>query len=210
MRTLVIDTATEACSCAVLDDGELVAGEYVKLGRGHAERLVPMIAALPYRGRADEIWVNCGPGSFTGIRVGLSAAKALALAWDVPLSGYDSLALVAAIALSQNTGASHVGVAMHGGHGELFVQMFDKDGAPFNDLLSARPQDAAAHIEGAFVAGSGAETLGEVLENAAVLPLWPDARMAYLLPPDLRNLYPEPVYGRAPDATPMVTGPMQI
>uniref|UniRef100_UPI00359301A6 tRNA (adenosine(37)-N6)-threonylcarbamoyltransferase complex dimerization subunit type 1 TsaB n=1 Tax=Blastomonas sp. TaxID=1909299 RepID=UPI00359301A6 len=78
---LVIDAATEACSVALFERDALIASDHAVLGRGHAERLIPMIAALPERGRADTILVNCGPGSFTGVRVGLAAARALALAW---------------------------------------------------------------------------------------------------------------------------------
>src|SRR3546814_8204244 len=70
--TLVIDTATAACSVALIDDGRAVADRHEIVGRGHAERLLPMIAELPGGGRADEILVDVGPGSFTGTRVGRS------------------------------------------------------------------------------------------------------------------------------------------
>ncbi|MBC7985373.1 MAG: tRNA (adenosine(37)-N6)-threonylcarbamoyltransferase complex dimerization subunit type 1 TsaB, partial [Sphingomonadaceae bacterium] len=62
---LVIDTATEACSVALFDGEALVAERHEMVGRGHAERLIPMIAELPGKGRADRILVDCGPGSFT-------------------------------------------------------------------------------------------------------------------------------------------------
>ena len=80
-RVLAIDTATVACSVALFEDNALIASDYGEIGRGHAERLIPAIALLPDRGKADRILVNCGPGSFTGVRVGISAARALALAW---------------------------------------------------------------------------------------------------------------------------------
>ena len=66
----MIDCATPACSVALFEDEELISGTFEVLGRGHAERLVPMIADLPERGRASSIAVARGPGSFTGVRIG--------------------------------------------------------------------------------------------------------------------------------------------
>ena len=128
MRTLVIDSATEACSTALFEDGALVAGDYEILGRGHAERLVPMISELPDKGRAERIAVSLGPGSFTGVRIGLAAARALGLAWRAEVVGYPTLALVAAMARASHPGA--LTVCMTGGHGEWFVQDFGADGLP--------------------------------------------------------------------------------
>ena len=62
MRILVIESAPEACSVALCEDGALAAGSYRVIGRGHAEQLVPMIAELPGKGRADRIAVSLGPG----------------------------------------------------------------------------------------------------------------------------------------------------
>ena len=76
MRILAIETATEACSVALFEEGALVDARHEVLGRGHAERLVPMIAELPDRGRAEEIRVSLGPGSFTGVRIGVAVARA--------------------------------------------------------------------------------------------------------------------------------------
>ena len=75
MRTLVIDTATRACSVALFDGKQLLAAQHEVIGRGHAERLLPLIAALPNNGKADQIMVDVGPGSFTGIRVGSPPPK---------------------------------------------------------------------------------------------------------------------------------------
>ena len=93
MRTLVIDTATPALSVALFAGDALIGHAHEVIGRGHAERLLPAIAALPDGGRAERILVSCGPGSFTGIRVGIAAARALAFAWSADLIGYATLAL---------------------------------------------------------------------------------------------------------------------
>ena len=114
MLTLAIDSATEACSVALLEGDRLVAGDFRMLGRGHAEQLVPMIAALPGKGRARRIAVALGPGSFTGVRVGLATARALAFAWGAELVGYPTLALVGAMARAQCPGP--VAVARRRGH----------------------------------------------------------------------------------------------
>lgn len=199
MRTLVIDSATEACSVALLDGSDLVAGECRMLGRGHAEALVPMIAALPDKGRAGRIAVALGPGSFTGVRVGLAAARALALAWRAQLVGYPTLALVAAMARAE-AGNQPCTVAMTGGHGEWFVQDFGSDGLPQSDLASLTPAAAAAASTAQLVAGSQAEALVAARGGGTALPLWPDARRLALLPSALIGTAEQPLYGRAPDA----------
>jgi tRNA threonylcarbamoyl adenosine modification protein YeaZ len=197
-RTLVIDSATEACSVALFDGETLLAGEFRMLGRGHAEALVPMIAALPDRGRAGRIVVALGPGSFTGVRVGLAAGRALALAWGSNVLGYSTLSLVAAIARDQ-VGTVPVGVAMTGGHGEWFVQAFAADGTAGNSLASLRP-DAAAEMVEDVIAGNQAEALVAARGSGTALPIWPDARAFPLLPPEALSADIRPLYGRAPDA----------
>lgn len=94
MRRLVIETAGPACSVALFDDAELLACAHERVGRGHAERLLPMIAELAPT-RVDEVLVDRGPGSFTGLRVGLAAAIGLGIGWACPVRGYDALALLA-------------------------------------------------------------------------------------------------------------------
>ena len=198
MRTLVIDCATEACSVALFDDSTLIEGTFNVLGRGHAERLVPMIAALPNQGRADRIAVAIGPGSFTGIRVGMAAAKALAFAWQADLVGYPTLDLVAAMARHEH-GLEDLCVAMTGGHGEWFCEASGPDGAILRPLASLRPEDAAAVPE-ALITGSQAEALVARRGSGIALPLWPDARAFALLRPGTLTTDVQPLYGRAPDA----------
>lgn len=202
-RLLVIDTATAHCSVALFAGGELLAQDSRMLGRGHAEQLVPMIAALPGQGRAARVLVNCGPGSFTGVRVGLAAARALALAWGVPVHGYSTLDLIAAMA-RQAHGGEAVDVAMIAGHGEAFFRSFDAQGAPLGETASLRPDAAAARSTAPVLAGSMAATVNGLRAVPAILAdgLMPDAAAALLLPADARHLAAEPIYGRAPDAKP--------
>ena len=199
MRTLVIDTATEACSVALIEDDTCIAGDWRLLGRGHAENLVPMIAALPDRGRADRIAVSTGPGSFTGVRVGLATARALAFAWQAQCLGYPTLSLVAAIA-REKAGAVPTAVAMTGGHGEWFVARFAQDGTCTLAAMSLRPDEATAVCPEDLVAGNQAEALVTARGFGRALPVWPDARSFVLLTDRDLEEDPRPVYGRPPDA----------
>lgn len=177
------------------------------LGRGHAEALVPMIERLPGKGHAARIAVGLGPGSFTGVRIGLAAAQALALAWGSQVIGYPTLALIAAMAREQRS--TPVLVATTGGHGEWFVQSFDQAGTPVTALASLSPEDAMAQAnggaKGVIVAGSQAEAL--VTRRAALglpageaMALWPDARRLMALSASAFVADLSPLYGRAPDA----------
>jgi tRNA threonylcarbamoyl adenosine modification protein YeaZ len=199
MRTLVIDSATEACSAALFDDGTLLDARHAVIGRGHAERLVPMISELPGKGQADRVAVSLGPGSFTGVRIGLAAARALGLAWRAAVLGYPTLALVAAMARHEHSGP--VTVCMTGGHGEWFVQDFGADGLPERNLLSLSPDDAAKACRHPVIGGSKAHELAETAGAGQIaLDILPDARYFPLLPPSLLDSDLTPIYGRPPDA----------
>ncbi|MFS0738467.1 tRNA (adenosine(37)-N6)-threonylcarbamoyltransferase complex dimerization subunit type 1 TsaB [Sphingomonas sp. 1P06PA] len=203
MARLVIETATAACSVALIEEGDLIAQGHDVVGRGHAERLLPMIAALPGGGRAKAILVDCGPGSFTGVRVGIAAARALGLGWGVPVAGFSSLALIAVAAFAADPTLDRLTVAIPGGHGEYFVQSFSaRPFAARSDLASLPPADAARVAGTDPVAGPGAEAIVAMRGSGSALPGFPAARDAVLLDHAFAALPASPIYGRAPDAKP--------
>jgi len=202
MRTLAIETASEACSVALFEGDAMIAHDHRILGRGHAEALVPMIGALPGKGRADRILVSLGPGSFTGVRIGLATARALGFAWGAKVLGYPTLALIAAQALAERPGSTGVTVCTNGGHGEWFVAEFDADGLPTGETASLTPAAVRARPHATLVAGSRAALLAEGT-GVEALDLLPDAAAVGLLNPALLTPALAPIYGRGPDATPM-------
>ncbi|MEH3048401.1 tRNA (adenosine(37)-N6)-threonylcarbamoyltransferase complex dimerization subunit type 1 TsaB [Sphingomonas adhaesiva] len=198
MRTLVIDTATAACSVALFEGDRLIDSRHDVVGRGHAERLVPMIADLPDGGRAGHILVDVGPGSFTGIRVGIAAARGLALGWGATLAGYGTLAVIAAAALK----GEPLAVVTEGGHGEVFMQAFDAPFAALDAPRSLTPEAALAALAGRRAIGTGTRWLAALDPAVAIDDTLPRASDALLLPAAQRALPAAPFYGRAPDATP--------
>jgi len=211
VRTLAIETATEACSVALFG-GELPdERRYELIGRGHAERLVPMIAELSGRGRADRILVSLGPGSFTGVRIGLAAARALGLAWGAEVLGYPTLALVAA--MNSDTGdTGHPGrlemgvppdilVCMAGGHGEWFVQPFlSPANQPSGPCRSLAPAAAVAEYGQQIVVGSRAGEFVALRGSGRAHEFLPDAAKAKWVAGTLLTSKLVPIYGRPPDA----------
>jgi tRNA threonylcarbamoyladenosine biosynthesis protein TsaB len=198
MRLLALDTSGRACSIALFVDGELSASRHELIGRGQAERIIPWIAEMIGDAKADQILVGCGPGSFTGVRIGIAAARALGLGWDVPVLGMDSLALIAIGIADQQ----RVTVAIEGGHGEIFVRAYENGTilSACSFLKSLTPQAAALQFDEDLVVGSGAEQLVEARGKGTAVGGEPDARRALALPEILRDFAPSPIYGRLPDA----------
>ena len=197
---LAFDTSTAACTVALFAaDGQVFAARDEVIGRGHAERLVPLIAEMLGGHLPSQLLVGVGPGSFTGLRIAIAAAQGLAIGWDVPARGMSSLALLAATAPDEGP----VAAALAGGHGELFVQQFRRDRfAPTSDMLNLPAAAAARLIDAPLVVGSGAEALVAARGHGEALEILPSASRALLLPTKLRSLEPKPLYARAPDARP--------
>ena len=189
---------------ALIEGADIVDFRHAVIGRGHAERLVPLIAELVDGGKADAITVGCGPGSFAGVRIGVAAARALALGWQVPVQGFSTLALVAAGAADAIAAAGGALVVMEGGHGQWFVQPFAADLSPRADLRSLLP-GAAAALTDELIVGNRAEQFVALRGGGRALATLPDARAFVHLPPAALLDQPSPIYGRAPDAKPMAT-----
>lgn len=196
MRLLAIETATSVCSVALFEDDAIIDFAHQPVGRGHAERLLPMIAALDGGGRADAIHVDVGPGSFTGIRVGIAAARALGFAWGAQVHGFASLALIAAIDGSR----ADTAVAIEGGHGELFLGHYAGDGRAIDAPRSLPFNDAVATITEQRVIGNAAARVVAARGFGDGIDVMPDARLVAGIAADLS---PVPIYGRGADAKPM-------
>src|ERR1700733_5270552 len=135
MLILAIDTALDACSAGILDTdaGKLIAHESLPMKRGHAEALMPLIArvmkasGIPFAA-LDRIAVTTGPGSFTGLRVGLSAARGIALAAGKPAVGVTTLTAYAAPVVSEN-GEQPVISAIDARHDHVYFQVVSGNGS---------------------------------------------------------------------------------
>jgi tRNA threonylcarbamoyl adenosine modification protein YeaZ len=217
MRVLAIDTALAACAAAVLETGHgIVASETLPMVRGHAEALVPLVervikrAGIAFRD-FDRIAVTTGPGSFTGVRVGLAAARGFAVATGLPVVGVSTLSVYAAPYLAANHKIPVI-AAIDARHSQVYLQVFGPDG---QTLLSPRlaPLSEAARAASnapACLVGSAARAVAEALPKSAPVPRVVDAREA----PDIAWLAqigavapetdatPNPQYLRAPDAQP--------
>jgi tRNA threonylcarbamoyl adenosine modification protein YeaZ len=210
MRLLAIDTAWEASSVAVIDgERQVVRSEII--GRGHAEILMQQIeAAMAEAGLGfadlDRIAVTTGPGSFTGLRIGIAAARGIALVTGKPAVGIGVLAVHAAEA----AGTVPVLAVLAAGRGEVYGQRFAADGAALDEPRAASPEVFAASLErGVVLAGSGVDLV------IAALPMDERPRVAHRRSaPDVATLArraarapagalpPRPLYIRPPDAKP--------
>ena len=224
MKVLAFDSSAAACSAAIRDgEGRLLAHRFQSLARGHAERLMPMLRdVMAEAGLAfdalDLIAVTTGPGSFTGIRVGLAAARGLALASGLPLLGITAFEAVGAAVPPAERGGAVLVVAIDSRRGDLFTQPFAIDGTALSAGAALAPEALAEALPAGelVLAGDGATRARDALAalgRAAILARAggpPDAadiaRLALarwrpgMLPPP-----PLPLYLRAPDAT--IPGP---
>jgi tRNA threonylcarbamoyl adenosine modification protein YeaZ len=192
--TLGLSTASPALSLALFDGDQLLAHDHRVIGRGHAEALLPGIIALLGNRRPAAIVVDNGPGSFTGIRIGIAAARALGLAWHVPVTGCEGGALVAARAFALRPGLASVTVLMDAGRGQLLHQTVSAD-----YILSAIATRTAA-APGLAAAKATAGAMAPAQPGVRVHDGHPDMADLMRLPPARRGLPPAALYVRPPDA----------
>ena len=218
MRVLAIDTALEACSAAVLDteQGGISARESLPMVRGHAEALLPLIARVMDSAglefaALDRIAVTTGPGSFTGLRVGIAAARGIALAAGKPAVGLSTLAAYAAPLIAADDTVPVVAV-IDARHDHVYLQVFGPGGRTVVTprIASLREALRAAATGAPRLIGTAAEMLAAAWPADQRAPRLVDARRA----PDVdwvarlgaaatdTGVPPKPLYLRAPDAQP--------
>ncbi|UTD27164.1 tRNA (adenosine(37)-N6)-threonylcarbamoyltransferase complex dimerization subunit type 1 TsaB [Bradyrhizobium sp. WD16] len=216
MLILAIDTALEACAAALLDTdaNALLAQETKPMARGHAEALMPLLArvmqaaAVPFTA-LDRIAVTTGPGSFTGLRVGLSAARGLALAANKPVVGVTTLSAFAAPLVSDNVAAPVLSV-IDARHDQVYFQLVSGNGgtlvrpriAPIAEVLAAAEHGAPR------IVGNAARLIAERWPAPAPIEVRQETApdigwVAWLGAAVSPSIAPaRPYYLRAPDAKP--------
>ena len=221
MSILAIDTSMTACSAALLRVGAREAIQrHEPMTRGHAEAIFPMIEAVMAEAACgyedlEKIAVTLGPGSFTGVRAGVAAARGLALAAKRPVVGVGSFEVMAHGAcrqLSTDPRKGGFAVVHDARRGEVYTQQFDADGGVLSEPRALSVEDALGALGGeiTLVLGSGAQMLSEAVrargrDLRADLPgLLPEARdLAHIaLIAAITDRAPAPLYLRPPDAKP--------
>lgn len=209
MIVLALDTAGVDCAAAVYDSGsDSVMGEVTEtIGRGHAEYLMHVVdEALAKAGVAlsaiERVVVTVGPGSFTGIRIGVAAARGFALSLNIYAVGVTTLEVMAATARAQNPGKS-VLAAIDAKREEIYLQTFDADGSPLDEARAATIDEArtiAAAFDG-IVTGTAVARLSDAppAERPDAFPIAIVARLGAGKPAGEK---PKPLYLRGPDARP--------
>lgn len=171
MIVLGLDTATTGCSAAVWSDGGVRAQASEAMERGQAERLNPMIgevmdqAGVTFRD-LDAVAVTRGPGAFTGLRIGLAAARAIGLALSLPVIGVTTFAALVRAVPEDERGGRSILVAVNGKRRDVFVQVFDDGGKPISEGSALDPEGLPDALPPGriLIAGDGGPALCAALE----------------------------------------------
>ncbi|HEY3812161.1 MAG TPA: tRNA (adenosine(37)-N6)-threonylcarbamoyltransferase complex dimerization subunit type 1 TsaB [Caulobacteraceae bacterium] len=207
MRLLVVDTALPCCTAALADDGRILAARTEPMVRGHQERLADLVEEVMAEAEAayvsvNRIGVTVGPGSFTGLRVGLAFAKGLGEALGLPVAGVGTLPALAGSARSDRLTAAVIDAR----RGQIYTQFF-KDMTPLGPAEAVSVDEASAQLINidpagpAVLIGPGARLLAERFPKAAVDErLSPDPVVLVRLAAADPIVPAEPLYLRAADA----------
>lgn len=217
MRVLAIDTALEACSAAVLDTGlaTILASETQVMVRGHAEALIPLIGSVMAQAslrfsEIDRIAVTTGPGSFTGLRVGIAAARGIGLAAAKPVVGLTTLAALAAPYIAADD-TLPIAAVIDARHNHVYLQLFGAGGRTLIPprIVPLREAVHAAMAAAARLVGSGAGMIAQHWPNQEPPQLVDERRAPDIdwvarlgAAADESQAAPKPLYLRAPDAQP--------
>lgn len=210
MKVLVIDTALDACTAAVFENGRELAVRMEVMARGHSERLGGFVRdavaeAGGFKG-LDRIGVTVGPGSFTGLRVGLAFAQGLGAALDQPVVGVSTLA---ALAWSADGGRGATAAVIDARRGQVYLQTFiDGEAASGPEALEIAAAAERLAGRGWRLTGSGAVLIDPTSPSVETAPS-PDALATLTGRLDPAAHPPRPLYLRAPDATPPTRLPGQ-
>ena len=176
MKLLALDTACAACSVAVWDETAPVAHRFEAMQRGHAEALMPMAEAVVAESglgyaALDAIAVTRGPGTFTGLRIGLATARGLALAAGLPLIGLTTLEVIAAAARTHRPNR-FISVMIEARRGEVYSQTFAPDGEAVDTAAALAPEAALRRVAAvdAVLAGGAAPSLAALTTGVDVAP----------------------------------------
>ena len=211
MITLTIDTASLNCAVAIMNNGKPMARLSETLGKGHAEKLIGQIVAATKEAKTslqmvDRIAVNIGPGSFTGVRIGVATARALAMALQKPAIGVNSLEAIA-FETHKKFKKGPVIALIDAGRDMVYRQDFDENLSPINSAKVQSSKDVVETIDDkAVLAGPFAETIGKMVsakENVIFSIEAPDVlSFAMLSEEKTPGMPPKPLYLRDADAKP--------
>ncbi len=220
MLLLALDTAGPDCAVALACDDDIapavLSRRVERMGRGHAECLMPMVeATLAEAGRSfdnlDRIAVTTGPGSFTGVRIGIAAARALALSLDIPAVGVGSLAALVLAILQDNSTGTAVAV-LDAKRGEIYAHVQGiASGAVLVEAAAMRVENLARMLDQAalplLLTGGAAPLLASALADREARIVGtlesPDIAAVALLGLRAETASPPvPLYARGADAKP--------
>jgi len=216
MKILAMDTAAASCSVAIWRDNKVTHHVLQEMTRGHASELLPLVDDLLNEAGLgvadmDALAVTVGPGAFTGLRIGLSAARGFAVASALPVIGVTTLE---ALAFGVKEADCPILCVLDAKRADLYNQLFNPDGSPLGEAQALLPEQVVAHLpetcKKVIVAGDSFDRLKDLLQERGIEAVcsevhFPDARYVVEIAarrglPDTDQARPSAFYIRPPDA----------